>query len=386
MQNKQPIIQGSEAWLEAKQSKISASEIFSLVLHYCRPELEAMGFNLKEEKSFRTVQELFLKVKFGAKLSEIDPVHSQFGNGMEPYVAYRLEREIPELAQVERSKEFITNENLHPLAACSPDGYVSTYGAIADFDKTCEIDSSWGRGAMELKTANYFANFGSEKGSRLNYIFQNQFQMMVLGLKWGCLAVLMPKEKEFDEPFFKGKVLNQIECFESTWDLYSRNPMTLEAREEIISLRKKIDQYYDLKYYIYPELPAFQAMIMKSLNAFQADLDAYSVGDQNAFPRNSEDLAGLQREKAMWAQLWPDHDFGSKQLKADDELNEMLNEHYKYQEAAMFAKQDLAKINNEIFQKVKASGFDKFCEIRGIENRLMWDKNGVVRFYKIKEK
>lgn len=372
MQDK--IAQGSQEWLDARQSKIGGSEIFSLVLHYCKKELEAMGFDLKEEKSFRTVQELFLKVKFGAKLSEIDPIHSQFGNGLEPYVAYRLHEELPEL-QVERSKDFIINEDLHPLAACSPDGFIeiNEEWSIPDFDKTCEINSSWGRGALELKTANYFANFGSEKGSRLNYIFQNQFQMMVLGLKWGCLAVLMPKEKEFDDPFFKGQILERLKWTEGTPYFHSDH-------------EDNVNKFYDLKYYIYPQLPAFQAMIIKSLNAFQADLDAYEAGDQTAFPRNSEDLAGLQREKAMWAQLWPEHDFGSKQLTEEDELNEMLNERYKYQEAEMFAKQDLAKINNEIFQKVKASGFDKFCEIRGVENRLMWDKNGVVRFYKINNK
>jgi hypothetical protein len=42
---------------------------------------------------------------------------------MEPYVAYRLGQELPQL-KIERSKEFIVNEKLHPLAACSPDGYV----------------------------------------------------------------------------------------------------------------------------------------------------------------------------------------------------------------------------------------------------------------------
>lgn len=361
------IFQGSKEWLEAKQSKISASEIFSLVLHYCRSELEAMGFDLREEKSFRTVQELFMKVKFGAKLSTIDPIHSEFGQGMEPYVAYRLGQELPRL-KIERSKEFVVNEELHPLAACSPDGYLdfgtANQGCVEldDFDKTCKINWEWGKGAMELKTANFFANFGSDKGSRLHYIFQLQMQMMVMNLKWGCLAVLMPKEKQFDDPFFKGRML-----------------------ERALICDDEIDQYYDLKYYIYPRLVAFQAMILKALKCFQRDLDAYSAGDENAFPRNSEDLAGLQREKAMWGQLWPEH-YGTKELDESEELNQMLNERYKYQEAEMFAKQDLVKINNEIFQKVKAYGFDKFCEIRGLENRLMWDKNGTVRFYKINNK
>lgn len=375
MQNN--ILQGTQQWLDAKQSKISASEIFSLVLHYCRPELEQMGFNLLEEKSFRTVQELFLKVKFGAKLSEIDPVHAEFGNGMEPYVAYRLGQELNKgfgLYNIERSKEFVINEDLHPLAACSPDGYiqqlVGATNPLRDFDNTCDITAEWGKGAMELKTANYFANFGSEKGSRLHYIFQLQMQMMVMELRWGVLAVLMPKEKQFDEPFFKGKVIGQLGFVMSD---YSANHLS------------NFDQFYDLKYYIYPRLIAFQAMILKSLKCFQRDLDAYEAGDQNAFPRNSEDLAGLQREKQMWAQLWSDH-YGKKELSGDDELDKMLNERYKYQEAKMFAEQDLDNITNEIYQKVKAMGFDKFTEIIGTKNRMSWIKNGQVRFYKINNK
>lgn len=358
------ILQGTPEWLEAKQSKISASEIFSLVLHYCRSELEAMGFDLKEERSFRTIQELFLKVKFDAKLSEIDPVHSEFGNGMEAYVAYRFHQESG--IEARRSKEFIINEDLHSLAACSPDGYceISHGCEIDDFDKTCKINSSdaWKQGALELKTANYFANFGSDKGSRLNYIFQLQFQMMVMELMWGCLAVLMPKEKQFDEPFFKGKVLAQFQLL-GNFDC--------------------IDEYYDLKYYIYPELPVFQAMIMKALNAFQEALDGYD-NDQSLFPRNSEDLAGLQREKQMWAQLWPLH-YGVKELDGEEELNKLLNERYQAQVEKLFAEQSCDKITNEIYQKVKANGLDKFCEIRGTENRMSWIKNGQVRFYKLKE-
>lgn len=376
------IIQNTPEWLEAKQSKISASEIFSLVLHYARPELEKMGFDLKEERSFRTVQELFLKVKFGAKFSNIDPIHSEFGLGMEPYVAYRLRQELPiykldltsPFLDIERSKDFIINEKLHSLAACSPDGYLkfnqilnkNFIYSIPDFDKTCEIDGSWGDGALELKTANYFANFGSEKGSRLNYIFQLQFQMMVMELKWGCLAVLMPKEKEFDDPFFKGRVLEKAE---------RANPGNFSI--------SGLEEFYDLKYYIYPELPAFQSMIMKAIAKFQEDLDMYDI-DQSRFPRNSEDLAGLQREKALWGQLWPNH-YGIKELAANEELDRLLNERYQAQCESLFAEQNQKKIENEINQVLKQTGLEKFVEIKGTENRLLFIKNGQIRHYKVRK-
>lgn len=367
------ITQGTEAWLAAKQSKISASEVFSLVNYYCRPELEILGFNLKEEKSFRTVQELFLKVKFGAKLSAIDPIHSEFGNGLEPYVAYRLGEEVSQF-KVERSKDFIVNEVLHPLAACSPDGFIEIMNdSIVDFDKTCKIDSSWGIGALELKTANYFANFGSDKGSRLNYIFQLQFQLMVMELKWGCLAVLMPKEKEFDEPFFKGRILERIKIFDEIGSILDKESW------------QHVNQCYDLKYYIYPQLPAFQAMIMKSLHAFQADLDAYDSGDQSAFPRNSEDLAGLEREKSLWAQLWPEK-FGTLELDPKSKLNQLLIEQNQAREEVLFADQNKLKIECEINQLIMQNGLGKYKELKGSDNRLMWDKRGSLRFYKNKEK
>lgn len=374
MQNNQSIIQGSDAWLQAKQSKISASEIFSLVNHYCKLELEAMGFDLKEEKSFRTVQEMFLKVKFGAKLSDIDPVHSQFGQGLESYVAYRLGQDLPQVS-VERSKEFIVNEDLHPLAACSPDGFIEIMNdsTLSDFDNKVKIDSSWGRGAMELKTANFFANFGADAGSKLHYIMQLQMQLLVMGLKWGCLAVLMPKEKEYDEPFFKGRILEKV----NFWEKYNHALANTAG-----ALADELNKYYDLKYYIYPELRSFQAMIMKSLSAFQADLDAYDNGDQSAFPRNSEDLVGLQREKQLWVQLWPEK-FGSLELNPESKLNQLLKDQNQAREEMMFAEQNKLKIECEINQLIQQEGLGKYIELKGSNNRMTWIKNGQVRFYKI---
>ena len=191
---------------------------------------------------------------------------------------------------------------------------------------------------------------------------------MVIGLKWGVLAVLMPKSKEYDEPFFKGKTLRSVEIAE--WSLMHPE-------------NDKIAQYYDLKNYIYPELKGFQVLIIKALNCFQEALDKYDT-DQSVFPRNSEDLTGLQREKQLWGQLWADH-YGKKELAGEDELDKLFNERYQAQVEKMFAEQAFEKINNEIYQKVKQSGDDKYCEIKGTEHRMSWIKNGQVRFYRLKE-
>lgn len=378
------ILQGSPQWLEAKQSTIGASEIFSLIHHYCAKELQDLGFDLVKERPFRTVQEMFLKVKFGAKLSAIDPVHSQFGNGLEPYVAYRLGQELPQV-NIERSKEFITNPEFHPLAACSPDGYVELQclddgsAFVEDFDKTCRIFESWNKGALELKTANFFANF-DQGGSRLQYILQLQYQLAVMDLKWGCLAVLLPKEKEFDDPFFKGQILEKVRRHYDVEKEMAK--MGYNDASDSFVFRSEIDQFYDLKHYIYPVIPAFQALIKKALNCFQRDLDAYPE-DQTAFPRNSEDLTGLQREKQLWGQVFSDHN-STLEINPESKLNQLFNERYQLQIASMFADQDKLRVENEINQLVKAEGLDKYCELRGDKNRMMWIKNGQIRFYPLK--
>lgn len=355
MENK--IIQGSEEWKAVRQSKIGASEVFTLVHHYCKKDLEALGLDLPKELPFRTIQELFLKIKFGAQLTEIDPVFAQFGNGMEPYVAYRLSQELPQL-EIERSKEFLLNEELHPLAACSPDGYVETIGEaiLEDFDKKKEINSLWGRGALELKTANFFAGFSASQGAKLQYIFQNQFQQMVMGLKWGVIAVLMPKQSKFDELFFKGRMY-ELACSEEF---------------EIV------DEHYDLHHYVYPALPAFQAMIGKALALFQTDLDLYDL-DQSRFPRNSEDSAGLQREKKMWGEIWPEH-FGTLKVEAGSDLDDLIGKRVIAAGDEFVAKTSKENYTNQLLQRT-----GKYVEVIGSTHKMKFAKDGSVRFSKVKE-
>ena len=124
--------------------------------------------------------------------------------------------------------------------------------------------------------------------------------------------------------------------------------------------------------------------LVKVLKCFQDDLEGYDV-DESRFPRNSEDLVGLQREKKMWAQLWPDH-YGIRQLVENDDLNKLFNDRYQAQVEMMFAEQNFELLTNQILQKVKQAGLDKYCEILGTENRMSWIKNGQIRFYKINEK
>jgi len=355
------IIQGTQEWLIARNNKIGASEIYTLVHHYCREELQAysdkVGIYLSKERPFRTIQELFMKIKFpGVELSKVEASLGEFGNGMEEYTATRLQSELTDLS-IEQTKDFIINNQVHELAACSPDGYIEVVTGcdqLPDFDETCIIDSSYGRGVLELKTANFFANFEASSGCKLQYIFQHQFQMMVTDLRWGIVAVLMPKEKEFDDPFFKGKILEKA--------------MNRKFEE--------IHKYYDLYHYVYPELELFQKMILKAIKTFQRDLDFYDT-DPYIFPRNSEDKAGLQRERILWGKVWPEH-YGEKKVSGEDELNDLLNQRYEASLATLFAAQEKLKLENQI---LGMGG--EYCKVIGDEHKMVWTKAGHARFYKI---
>ena len=118
------IIQGTKEWLEAKKKTIGASEIFTLVHHYCSNELrdyaDQCGINLIKEKPFRTVQELFIKVFYEVETSNIDPDVARFGLKMEDYVASVVLNDI-QSCNIDRPNDFVKNESLHSLASCPPD-------------------------------------------------------------------------------------------------------------------------------------------------------------------------------------------------------------------------------------------------------------------------
>ena len=130
------IKQNTSEWLEAKKDKIGASEIFTLVAHYCKDELKQANIDLSNEKAFKTPLELYLKIKFSVQDDSISEVNSQFGLGMENYILYRLgqEEKFKEQVFFEGSKDFVemdfstgekTEVKVISLACCSPDGYVN---------------------------------------------------------------------------------------------------------------------------------------------------------------------------------------------------------------------------------------------------------------------
>jgi hypothetical protein len=349
------ITQQSPEWLEKKQPRIGGSEIYSLAAYYCQAELQKLGIDLIKEPPFKSALEVYLRVKFQCKEQPIDPVLSEFGLGVENYITSRLNAENPNL-QIEGTRDFIINEDIHKLACCSPDGYIEVKEGqiLRDFDDTCDISSKMGKGTLEIKTTRHDFNLKAEEGTRWQYLFQLQYNMMLLGHKWGMLACLTPKEKEYDDPFFKGKIIGLLKGVEI--GMY-------EWRKKII---KEIDNYYNLYTYPYSIIKPIQDICKLALQRFQEALDK-----DNGLPMPSRDnLIKLTREKKMLASLY---DEGSRfdTLKADEELNGLLNNRHTASSEAAKAASEKAEYDIEILKRM-----GDHVEIKGLDCRAFFDAAG----------
>lgn len=382
------IKQNTPEWLEAKKSKIGASEIFSLVAHYCKDELKQANIDLDNEKAFKTPLELFLKVKFGVVDDSFSEVNRDFGLGMEGYILYRLgqEEKFKDKVQFEGSKDFIVNDKNGHIACCSPDGYINFYTeftevgeyyvSLQDFDDKTTIDANYSQGVLELKTTPFGFNFEAEKGLKWGYIFQLNYQMLVCNKKWGILAAIAPKEKSYDTDFFKGKVLGKVEI-KSRWEEekirvfsdFSGGRATYNAEGYIYP---NFDDYYNLYTYIYPENKTIQNLCILALERFQKALD------NNILPNISIDCkVRLQREKGLLAKMYPDK-YGS--LKANEELEGLLKDE---REANIQALKDETERQAYICEIIKKMG--NHIELVGSESTAKFSKKGSLLFSKTKE-
>lgn len=366
------IRQQTPEWLEIKKNYVGASEIYSLAHYYCRQDLEKIGVNLIKEKPFKSALEIFLKIKHKVTVDSIDPVNSEFGLKMEGYVLSALKENSPKglnLASINGlslsssainyigsgainyigSKDFVINENIHSLSACSPDGYTTIINKDAtlwDFDNLNQIDYSFNEGVLELKTGRFEDSIYEEIGLRWQYIFQLQYQMLVCDKSWGILAMITAKEKELDTDFQKGKSV-----------------MMMDTRS--------LDEIYDLYSFVYVKSSIIESIILKALNLFQADLD------NDKYPSISEDAATREREKKALGLAFPDH-YGT--LIADEIIDDLMIQ--RMQAATEIKKIEYEKdlVQNAIFHSV-----NKYSQIIGKSTKLIFDKNGAMRFYNLNQ-
>lgn len=302
------IKQHTKEWLEAKNTKIGGSEIFTLAHYYCKKELEQIGVDLKE-LPFKTPLEIYLEKKFGIQPEPIDPICAEFGLGMEKYIIHRLNKE-NSLINAIGSSNFETNEELHNLACCSPDGFVEAFGCFEDYDKRSLISKESGSGMLEVKTTQFTFNYEAAAGAKWQYIFQLNYNMLVCENKWGLLACLTPKEKEFDTDFFKGKVLGLLE---GAKEQLSSAELAYNGHLEYLDNM----QFYNLYTYFYTANKTIQNICKLALDRFQ------NAMDNNKVPDLSKNQEKLMREKKMLARMYPEK-YGK--LQANQELNELLNE------------------------------------------------------------
>ena len=355
------ISQQTPEWLEQKRTRIGGSEIYALASYYCKPELESIGVDLIKDQPFQSALELYLRVKFGVEQEPIPVVSSEFGGGIEPYIVARLNIENSDF-KTEGTKDFIIAENIHKLACCSPDGYIDIeIGQILrDFDDKQDISKNMGKGTLELKTTPYAFNFQSEEGPKFQYIFQLMYNAMLLDHKWGILACLTPKEKEYDTDFHKGKMLGMLQ-FKDAFTAFDLSETT------IVHMNK----CYNLYTYVYTAIKPIQDICMLALNRFQKALD------ENKLPNISRDnKIKLIREKKMLAKV---HQERFDTLKADKVLDNLLNERDIISKELLKVASEKEAIDCDIIKRM-----GDHIELEGSNIRAKFDSRGSLRFSKMR--
>jgi len=343
------IKQQSQEWLTKKRKYIGGSEIFSITLHYCKKELEQIG--IKNETSFKTALEVYLEKKFDVKPDPISQVCSEFGLGLEDFIINRINQENKNFVAT-GSKDFIINSDIHKLAACSPDGFVEAKEDFIDYDKK-EVEA--GKGLLESKTVYFF----SESHSKWSYLFQCNYNCMLLDLPFFVLPQLKVKDSEHDKDFFKGKTLGKIESLEILRD----NFKCLDKAKQ--DLYNYLDQYYDLEIYTHKANKTIQNICKLALKRFQDAMDNVIL------PNLSDNKDKLMREKKMLAKMQPDK-YG--EIKADNELNELLNERGVINNQFAILKTELEQTNCKIIQKM-----DKAICAKGFNYIAKFDKRHSLR-------
>jgi hypothetical protein len=340
------IKQHTKSWLEAKRSKIGGSEIFTLAHYYCKKELEQIGVDLKE-LTFKTPLEIYLEKKFGIQPEPIDPICAEFGLGMEKYIIHRLNKENSSI-NVTSSSNFEINDKLNNLACCSPDGFVEVSDEIEDYDKRTLINKESGSGMLEVKTTQFTFNYEAAAGAKWQYIFQLNYNMLVCDNKWGLLACLTPKEKEFDTDFFKGKSTGILK------NIKGINPDFSE-----------IDEFYNLYSYFYTANKTIQNICKIALDRFQ------NAMDNNKVPDLSKNQEKLMREKKMLARMYPEK-YGK--LQANQELNELLNERGIVNNQLKIDETAKEEVNCKLIQAM-----GHHIELEGFNYIAKFDKKGSLR-------
>jgi hypothetical protein len=265
-----------QAWLTERLKYVGASEISTVIKSECTEEeiREAMGGSTDEflkDKLFTSPYCLYHYKKELATPPPFSEVLNEYGHEMEKYAVDHLKYKFFEkLDTKNQPQELIYCKDLHKLCAYTPDALIE----FKDDFNFYEIDVKKGDKAIfEIKTSNLFKfhqdNWGVPEGqeeARFQYIIQAQYQLWIQNkidpkFKWAVVVCILPKEKDFDNDFGKGKAV--------AW-CKGLNFANLEIKEVFA---KKLEENFSVYYWIYPIFKSLHPLFKKSLDRWQKRLE-----------------------------------------------------------------------------------------------------------------
>ena len=339
------IQQKTEAWYEKKLHTIGGSEIYALVLHYCKNIKEYLP-NFMPETSYQSPKKLALKFLYGQVLP-IKEIHSVYGNAMEKPLINLLNKQFRGVAKFSGTQNFHLYKQSEN-ASCSPDGYIELNGTVVDFATNESITSQDGKGMLELKTADY--KFAFESEPKMQYLFQLQWNMLIAGLEWGCLSVMFPKSHELDSEFYKGQ-------------------RTVFAESNMI---EKIQEQTEIKTFFYKKNKSMQYLCLIAFNQFCKDYKLAKEQGHTVF-EFSKDLQLFKDEKTILSDINQEK-YGIREATAEED--------------ALFETRNILK--TEINDKTKKlneveglliNALDENLKLQGTNFRVQYIKGNQIRFY-----
>jgi hypothetical protein len=331
-------------WKEARKNYVGASEIYSLVYHYCYAELEQISkrLELPIEKPWKGAYEIWHKIKYGHELEMDNQDDAYFGKEMERYIIGWIERNMFSslsqfsLARLLTSNEFnsnkygegffVLNSDFHILAACSPDLFAKK-----------EM-------LFELKTSRYL----KEQKSKLKYIFQLQYQMTICAIEKGNLIIAFSKDPKFDTDFQRGYILGGLKGMDY------------------------IQNYFDIKNFQFGSDLEIQELCQKALNYLHNDILNNNPPTSINPKTNELDFAAWNKDLKLMAMV---NKACGPEWVIDTELNQAL-EDYKH------GKEQIAAINAEIAQNAEyriRKELLSHTELIGNNFRAYYDKGNKLR-------
>lgn len=306
--------QNTEEWLNRKQLGIGASEIAAVVKSFVPyDELvkilgEKTAYSFYDEPLFITGYCVFHKIRKGYRIPPLDDEFNLYGHAMENYFDWLMQDD--EDFNFEGTQDFVERPDISKYAVCSPDGYAYARHPITDINgRPIEGDCF----VWEKKTVSTYKAKKEEmvlRGLPWQYIFQNQYQMMMCNRDGGVISSLVLQE---DTPFVRGRLTAycELEQFDKIHDLY----------------QPRVDRF------VYKKLPEIQDCIMLGLKNFEKAIETDTPPEINLHTgrlaesdfRIYQAVYKSNPEARKMATSQDDYEIDGRTYKLDEYLDEFLD-------------------------------------------------------------